>query len=289
MPEKAERRRAEWLVTTEWLADRLDAPDVVILDGTWHLPPTGRNGQAEYDEGHIPGAVFFDIDTISDTESPLPHMLPPPHKFASIVRRMGIGDGKRIVVYDQLGLFSAARVWWMFRVFGHQDVVLLDGGLPKWLSEGRPVSDEPPRPRERHFTARRHSGMLIDADGVAGGLDSGTLQVVDARPADRFAGGAPEPRPGVRPGHAPGATNVPFPTLLNDDGTLKSVDDLRRVFADAGIALDQPVATMCGSGVTAALAALALEILGHKTVRLYDGSWADWGSDEKRPVQTSGA
>jgi 3-mercaptopyruvate sulfurtransferase SseA len=196
---------------------------------------------------------------------------------------------ERIVVYDQLGLFSAARVWWMFRVFGHQDVVLLDGGLPKWIAEDRTVSDEATTPRDRHFTARRHAGMLIDADSVQRGLDQGSLQVVDARPADRFAGSAPEPRPGVRPGHAPGATNVPFPTLLNEDGTLKGVEELRALFADAGVVLDQPVATMCGSGVTAALAALALEMIGHKKVRLYDGSWADWGSDQSRPVVTGPA
>jgi thiosulfate/3-mercaptopyruvate sulfurtransferase len=286
MPEKAEQRRAEWLVTTDWLAERLEAPDIVVLDGTWHLPPTGRDGRAEYEEAHIPGAHFFDIDLIADTESGLPHTLPSPEKFASTMRRMGIGDGSRIVVYDQLGLFSAARVWWMFRVFGHKDVVLLDGGLPKWMAEERNVSDEPPAPRERHFTARRHAGKLISADSVQSGLEAGNLQVIDARPADRFAGEAPEPRPGVRPGHAPGAINVPFPTLLNDDGTLKSVDDLRAVFAAAGVKLDQPAATMCGSGVTAALAALALEILGHKNIRLYDGSWADWGADESRPVVT---
>ena len=288
MPDRAEERRARWLVTTDWLAERLAAPDIVVLDGTWHLPPSGRNGRAEYDAAHIPGALFFDIDRISDTDSPLPHMLPSPEKFASTMRRMGIGDGQKIVVYDQLGLFSAARVWWMFRVFGHTDVALLDGGLPKWIAEGRAVEDEPPAPRERHFTARRNAGMIVDGDAVAAGLSAGALQVVDARPADRFAGTAPEPRPGVRPGHAPGAVSVPFPTLLNADGTLKSVAELEAVFAAAGIRFDQPVATMCGSGVTAALAALALEILGHRNVRLYDGSWADWGSDASRPVATGG-
>ena len=272
-------RRAEILVSTDWLHANLQAPDLVVVDGTWHLPPTGRNGRAEYEDAHIPGAVFFDIDDISDTDTDLPHMLPRPEKFASRVRRLGIGDGQKIVVYDQLGLFSAARVWWMFRVMGHTDVMVLDGGLPKWVAEERPTDDRPPHHRERHFTARRNAGMVADADDVSRHLAKATAQVVDARPADRFAGEAPEPREGVRSGSVPGSCNLPFANLLNDDGTLKDAAGLRRAFADAGVDPDRPVVTMCGSGVTAAMLDLALSVVGGKAAGLYDGSWAEWGSE----------
>ncbi len=271
--------RAHFLVSTDWLQDHLKTPDVVVVDGTWHLPPTGRNGRAEYEEAHIPGAVFFDIDEITDTETDLPHMLPRPEKFASKVRRLGIGDGQKIVVYDQLGLFSAARVWWMFRVMGHRDVVVLDGGLPKWVAEQRPVEDLAPQPRERHFTARRNAGMVADADDIDRHLKEGSAQIVDARPADRFAGDAPEPRAGVRSGSVPGSLNLPFPELLNGDGTMKDEAGLRQAFADAGVDLDRPVITMCGSGVTASMLTLGLAVIDAKPAALYDGSWAEWGRE----------
>ena len=277
-------RRSEFVVSTEWLAKHLDAPDIVILDGSWHLPPTGRNGQAEYDEAHIPGAMFFDIDAISDEKSDLPHMLPRPEKFASHMRKLGLGDGQKIVVYDQLGMFSAARVWWMFHAMGHEDVAVLDGGLPKWIAEDRPVTQDVRRTLEGHFSARRNAAMVADADDVAAHLKNGTAQLVDARPADRFAGKAPEPRGGVRSGHIEGAYNLPFPTLLNGDGTLKSNAEIEAAFVAAGIDLDKPVVTMCGSGVTAAVLSLGLEAIGRKPAGLYDGSWADWGAEGGRDI-----
>ncbi|MFN0263682.1 3-mercaptopyruvate sulfurtransferase [Tepidamorphus sp. 3E244] len=276
--------RDKYLVSTDWLADHMDAPDILVIDGSWHLPPTGRDGRAEYNEAHIPGAIFFDIDDISDDASDLPHMLPRPEKFASRMRALGIGDGQKIIVYDQAGLFSAPRVWWMFHAMGHQDVAILDGGLPKWMAEDRPVTDELPKVRHSHFSARRNAGMVVDADEVAARPDH--VQLLDARPANRFAGEADEPRPGLRKGHVPGACNLPFGNLLNEDKTLKGNDELKRAFADAGLDLSRPVMTMCGSGVTAAILSLALEITGNKPAGLYDGSWAEWGGDASRDIQT---
>ena len=277
----------EWIVSTDWLARHLDAPDIVVIDASWHLPPTGRNGREEYLAARIPGALFFDIDAMSDTDSPLPHMLPKPEVFASRVRKLGIGDGKRVIAYDQLGLFSAARAWWMFRVMGHNDVAVLDGGLPKWRAEGRPVEDGEPRPvQERHFTARLDATMVRDMADVSRVRESGAAQIVDARPAGRFRGEEPEPRQGLRPGHVPGSRNVPFPTLLNSDGTLKSPDELKRAFEAAGVDLDRPVITMCGSGVTAAMLYLGLDLIGHRDHALYDGSWAEWGADPEAPIVT---
>lgn len=280
-------QRSNFVVSTQWLAEHLDAPDIVVLDGSWHLPPTGRDGARNMPRPIFPGRCFSTSNAISDDSSDLPHMLPRPEKFASHMRRLGIGDGQKIVVYDQLGLFSAARVWWMFHVMGHEDVAVLDGGLPKWVSEGRPVSDEPPRPRESHFTARRNASMVADADDVARHLDAGTAQLVDARPAERFAGKAPEPRPGLRCGHVPGAANLPFPVLLNEDQTLRDNAAIQAAFTQAGLDLDKPILTMCGSGVTAAILSLALEVIGRKPAGLYDGSWADWGGDTARPVEPS--
>ena len=270
------------IVSTAWLAERLASPDIVVLDCSWHLPAAGRNAKAEYLEAHIPGAQFFDIDQMSDTASPLPHMLPPAAVFSSKVRKMGIGDGKRIVCYDAAGLFSAARVWWMFRVFGHDDVVVLDGGLPKWKAEGHPLEDGPARtPQERHFTARFRSMLVADmADAKA------APQIADARSPSRFRGEEPEPRPGVRPGHIPGAHNVHYATLLNGDGTLKHADQIARIFREAGVDLRKPVMTSCGSGVTAAILSLALAEAGVSGDRLYDGSWAEWGADPTTDVAT---
>ena len=274
------------LVSTAWLADHLDAPDLRILDASWHMPATGRDGRAEYAEGHIPGARFFDIDDISDSRSELPHMVPPTEKFISRVRALGIGDGHRIVVYDAHGLFSAARVWWMFRLFGVEDVAVLDGGLPKWTSEGRPVDTSAPMHRDRHFTARRNSGLVRDVTQVAATAKLGDAQIVDARSPARFRGEEAEPRPGLRAGHIPGSRNVHYASLLNPDGTMRSVEDLRAAFEAAGVDVSRPAITTCGSGVTAAILSLALERLGNRRVSLYDGSWSEWGAYPDLKVET---
>lgn len=277
------------LVSTDWLAERLTAPDIRIVDATMYLPTDGRDGQALYEQAHIPGARFFDIDDIADDHSPLPHMLPPVEKFVSRIRKMGIGDGHRIVVYDQQGIYSAARVWWMFRVFGHNDVAVLDGGLPKWTSEGRPVEDDPVDPRERHFTGRRNAAMVRDVTQMARAVKLRDEQIVDARASGRFIGDAPEPREGLRSGHIPGSRSLPFSDLLNEDQTMKSEDDLRAAFQAAGVDLARPVVTTCGSGVTAAVLTLALNRLGHTRNAVYDGSWVEWGAYGDLDVETGPA
>ncbi|MGG7566996.1 3-mercaptopyruvate sulfurtransferase [Rhodovulum sp. DZ06] len=268
---------AQQLVSTQWLEDHLSAPDVKVFDASWHMPDTGRDAKAEYAAAHVPGAVFFDIDEIADTRSALPHMAPPVEKFVSRMRRLGVGDGHRVVVYDQAGLFSAARAWWMLRLFGHRDVAVLDGGLPKWIAEGRPTEDLPPMPRERHFTARRNASLVRDVTQVAMAAKLGDEQIVDARGPARFRGEAPEPRPGLRSGHIPGSKNVHYATLIGEDGALKDEAGLRAAFEEAGVDLGKPVISSCGSGVTACILDLALERLGHRQHSVYDGSWAEWG------------
>ncbi len=270
------------IVSTAWLDEHRSSPDISIIDCSWHLPVSKRNAKAEFLEARIPGAQFFDIDVISDTESPLPHMLPRPEKFASHVRKMGIGDGKKVVCYDSVGLFSAARVWWMFKVFGHDDVAVLDGGLPKWKLENRSLEDGPPiKPQERHFTARFQSMMVRDKADMRK-----ALQIADARSPGRFRGEEAEPRPGVRAGHMPNAKNVHYATLLNADGTLKPESELAKVFASAGIDITKSVTTSCGSGVTAAILSLGLATLNARDHALYDGSWAEWGAAADTAVAT---
>ena len=276
----------EALVSTDWLAEHLSAPDVHVVDGSYYLPHEDCDARAEFEAAHIPGAVFFDIDDIADSTSPLPHMLPPPEKFSARVRKLGLGDGVRIVVYDQRGLFSAARVWWAFRVFGHRDIAVLDGGLPKWQAEGRPLEDGPARPEERHFTARLNTFMVRDKEQIENNIASEREQLLDARASDRFAGEAEELWPGRRQGHIPGSLNLPFDRLINpEDKTLKSADALRQAFAEAGVDLKRPVVTTCGSGVTAAILSLGLHLVGHRDIALYDGSWAEWGLPGDWPVE----
>jgi thiosulfate/3-mercaptopyruvate sulfurtransferase len=265
------------LVSTDWLAQHLAAPDLRLLDASWHMPDSGRDARAEFEAEHIPGARFFDIDEISDTQSQLPHMAPPVEKFVSRMRALGIGDGHRVVVYDSHGLFSAARVWWLFRLFGKTDVAVLDGGLKKWKAEGRPVEEGRPILSERHFTARRNAALVRDVTQMAAIAKLGEAQIVDARSPSRFRGDEPEPRPGLRAGHIPGAANVHYATLLNEDGTMKAPAELRAVFEAAGVDVTRPVVTTCGSGVTAAILNLALERVGNSRNALYDGSWAEWG------------
>jgi thiosulfate/3-mercaptopyruvate sulfurtransferase len=276
-----------WLTETDELARELDAPDLVIIDASWHMPDEGRDARAEYLQEHIPGAIFFDIDEIADTRSDLPHMLPPPEKFSSRMRSMGIGDGSRIVIYDSSGLFSAARVWWTFRVMGVDDVTVLNGGLPKWKEEGRSLESGPPRSRTtRHFTARRNADLVRDLTDIKKLLQDKSAEIVDARAPERFTGKAPEPRPGLRSGHIPGARNVPFGQLLNKDGTMKSAGEIERMFEEAGVDLSKPVVTSCGSGITASVLALGLAQIGHRKTAVYDGSWSEWGADQSLPIET---
>lgn len=265
------------LVSTDWLEAHLKDPDLRVLDASWYLPDMGRDPRAEYAEAHVPGARFFDIDEISDTRSDLPHMAPPVEKFMSRMRAMGVGDGHQVVVYDGAGIFSAARVWWTFRLMGKLDVAVLDGGFAKWRAEGRPVEDMPPIARDRHMTVQRQAHLVKDVTQVAAAAKLGDWQIVDARSAGRFRGEEPEPRPGLRSGHIPGSRNLHYRALLNEDGTMKDPDGLRAAFAGAGVDLQRPVITSCGSGVTAAILNLALERLGHRDHALYDGSWAEWG------------
>lgn len=263
------------LVSTDWLAAHMRDPDLRVIDASWYLPSMGRDARAEYNAAHIPNARFFDLEDISDSRSSLPHMAPQPEKFMSRLRAMGVGDGHQVVIYDGAGIFSAPRVWWTFRLMGKTDVAVLDGGLPKWRAEGREIDDMPPMIRDRHMTTQRQNHMVKDVTQVAHASKLHLAEIIDARPAARFRGDAPEPRAGLRAGHIPNSKNLPYGDLLNADGTMKSVEELRAAFA--GIDLTKPAITTCGSGVTAAILSLALERLGHSNHALYDGSWAEWG------------
>lgn len=274
------------LVSTDWLAANF--PGVKIVDGSWRMPgaPPARE---DYERRHIPGAAFFDIDGIADRESPLPHMLPAPEDFAKAVGALGIAHTDSVVVYDDQGVFSAARVWWTFRAMGHEKVAVLDGGLPKWEAEGRPVTDQGTERRSITYCAALQHEWVRDAGAVRAALASGDANVADARPGERFRGQAPEPREGLRSGHMPGARSVPHSVLLNPDGTMRAPAEIKTIFQSAGVDLERPVVTTCGSGVTAAVLSLALEFAGHRRHGLYDGSWAEWGDarhdDEEYPVR----
>ncbi|MDR3375824.1 MAG: 3-mercaptopyruvate sulfurtransferase [Ancalomicrobiaceae bacterium] len=281
MPTSLDRSR--WFVSTEWLAAHLGAPDVVPVDASWYLPAMGRDAAAEYAAGHIPGAVRFDLDQVADRSTSLPHMLPGPEAFGAAVGALGIGNGMTIVIYDGLGLFSAPRVWWTFKVFGAKEVYILDGGAPQWKAEGRAWTDEKTVRQPHHFTARYDHSMVRAIDDVRAAIAGSLAQIVDARPAERFSGATPDLRPGVKPGHMPGARNVPS-SGVTEGGRLASADKLARLFAEAGVVLDKPIITSCGSGVTASILWLALETLGAKHLSLYDGSWSEWGSREDTPI-----
>ena len=265
------------LVSTDWLEAHLRDPDLRVIDASWYLPAMARDARAEYEAGHIPGARFFDIDEISDQRSDLPHMAPPVEKFMSRMRAMGIGDGHQVVVYDGAGIFSAPRVWWTFRLMGKMDVAVLDGGLPKWKAEGRMIEDLPPFVRDRHMTVQRQAQLVKDVTQVAAASKLGDWEIIDARSEGRFRGEEPEPRPGLRQGHIPNSRNLPFGRLMNADGTMKAPDALKAEFVAAGVDLQKPAITSCGSGVSAAILNLALERIGHRDHALYDGSWAEWG------------
>ncbi len=275
-----------WLVSTDWLADHLDAPDVKVLDASYSIIP-GAPADTHYQQEHIHGAQFFDIDEIADTSNPLPHMLPSPEKFVSRMRKMGIGDGDKVVVYDDAGMFSAPRAWWMFRVMGHDDVAVLDGGLPKWKAEGRPLEDAPPpRPQPKHFTARMQAELVRDLEDMRRIAEAGGAQIVDARSPERFHAITPEPRPTARAGHIPGSLNLYYVALLNDDGTLRTPEQIRQLFAMAQVDLNKPIVTTCGSGVTACLLALGLATAGYERAAVYDGSWTEWSTVPDTPVTT---
>jgi thiosulfate/3-mercaptopyruvate sulfurtransferase len=277
---------AQILVSTKWLAKRLENAEVRVLDASWYLPEMNRNPIIEYEKRHIPNARFFDIDDISDNRSELPHMVPPIEKFMSKVRKLGVGDGHQVIVYDGSGMFSAARVWWLFKMMGHKNIAVLNGGLPKWISDGFPVNDKPPIIRDRHMMVDQISSYVRDVTQVAAASKLGDHEIVDARSPGRFRGQENEPREGLRRGHIPNSKNVFFKSLLNEDQTFKNTTELKRVFYSAGVDMTKPVITTCGSGVSAAVLNLGLELIGKTDHSLYDGSWTEWGMSPALPLET---
>lgn len=274
-----------FVVTADWLQDRLGTPGLSIVDGSWYLPAHKRDGRAEYAAAHIPGAVFFDQEQVVEPDAALPHTLPRPGVFAQFASSMGINEKDTIVVYDGPGFFSSARVWWMFRTMGAKEVYLLDGGFDRWKAQGRPVTAAPTKIAPGFFAVAYDEDRVVSLERMRAIVDSGSAQVADARPAGRFTGSDPEPRPGMRSGHMPGARNLPA-TALSRDGSLLSVEELRKVLDEAGLDLSRPVVTSCGSGVTAAVISLALASVGHQDNALYDGSWTEWGGRDDTPVVT---
>lgn len=274
------------LVTTEWLAAELGKTDIRVIDATLFLSGHARNARNEFEAAHIPGAVFFDIDEVSDTTSALPHMLPPAEKFASRMQALGLGDGSRIIVYDNSPLKSAARVWWMLTLFGAHEVSVLDGGFAKWIAEGRATESGKPIVRHRHFTVWADKSLVRDGKQMTDNLRSKAEMVIDARSAGRFAGTEPEPRAALRGGHIPGSKSLPFDQLFNEDGTYKSPEAIKALFAGIGVDFSQPLIGTCGSGVTSAVLAFAAAMIGHPKMAIYDGSWSEWGASATNPVVT---
>ncbi len=275
---------SRWLVSTDWLAEHLRDRNLAVVDGSYPLPGQKGDVAAEYRAGHIPGAVFFDIDAVSDDSTELPHMLPGPTQFGEAASALGIGDGDTIVVYDSTGLYSAARVWWTFRLFGAENVLILDGGLPKWKAEGRPLEQGGSKREPKKFKAEMNVGAVAMLADVRMALTDDSVQVVDARSAERFSGKAPEPRPGLRSGHMPRSFNVPFAKLI-ENGHLAPRPRIEKAFKDAGVDLDKPIITTCGSGLTAAILTFALDAVGKEAKGLYDGSWTEWGGRPDLPVE----
>ncbi|MBB6124121.1 thiosulfate/3-mercaptopyruvate sulfurtransferase [Sphingobium subterraneum] len=277
------------LVSTDWLASEMGASDLRIVDATQFLPNSGRDPAAEYDAAHIPGAFFLNLDELADANDPRPNMLPPAEKFASRMQALGLGDGSRIVVYDNSPLHSSARAWWMFQVFGAHNVAILDGGLPKWIAEKRETESGKPKTRHRHFTVWRDDAMVRTREDMIANLKTKAAQVVDARSMSRFTGEDPEPRAGMASGHIPGSVCLPYSRLFNADGTWKRGHELRGLFTEAGIDLSRPLITTCGSGVTAADVLFAARLIDKTDVTLYDGSWSEWGLDPSTPKATGPA